>query len=151
MSVSYRVTASFVSCLLALSGCASLPPAPPERSDTIVAAPFGKTWDAVVDYFARSSIPVKTIDRASGLIAAETTRLSGDNSGYASCSNGVFSATAEGASFNALVKGDSIRSTVRVTASWIKPTPPGAMSVQCVTTDVWEKNFEGAIKYRAEH
>lgn len=150
MSKSYQVTVCFLSVIFVLSACASLPPAPPVRNDTPVAAPFGRTWDAVVDYFARSSIPVKTIDRASGLIAAETTRLAGNNSAFASCSNGLFSATPDGASFNALIKGDSARSTVRVTANWIKPTPPGAMAVQCVTTDVWEKQFEAAIKAKAE-
>jgi hypothetical protein len=104
----------------------------------------------VVDYFARSSIPVKTIDRTSGLIAAEATQLAGDNSSYARCSNGIFSFAPVGASFNALIKGDSTQSTVRVTANWIRPTAPGSASVSCVTTDVWEKKFEAAIKAKAE-
>jgi hypothetical protein len=139
-----------VASVPALAACASLPPAPPQRADTAVNASFGKTWDAVVDYFARSSIPVKTIDRSSGLIAAEATRLSGDNSSYATCSNGFIKSTAQGATFNALVRGDSTRSTVRVTATWMVATAPGALAVQCVTTDAWEKNFESAIKAKAE-
>lgn len=136
--------------LLAVTGCASLPPAPPARPDTQVQSPFGKTWDAVVDYFARSSIPVKTIDRTSGLIAAETTQLSGDNSAYARCSNGFLNFAPSGASFNALIKGDSARSTVRVTANWLGAQTEGSARVMCVTTDVWEKQFETAIKAKAE-
>jgi hypothetical protein len=139
-----------VASALVLAGCVSLPPAPPQRADTAVNASFGKTWDAVVDYFARSSIPVKTIDRSSGLIAAEATRLSGDNSSYATCSNGFLKRSPEGASFNALVRGDSTRSTVRVTATWMVATAPGTKAVQCVTTDAWERNFESAIKTKAE-
>ena len=134
---------------IAISGCASVPPAPLTRADTVVNASFGKTWDAVVDYFARSSIPVKTIDRSSGLIAAETTRLAGDNSRFATCANWARKFNPEGASFNALVRGDSTRSTVRVTASWLA-TGGGAPSIQCQTSDVWEKEFEAAIKAKAE-
>jgi hypothetical protein len=127
-----------------------LPPAPAARSDTPVNASFGATWDAVVDYFARSSIPVKTIDRSSGLIAAEATQLAGDNSPYAVCSNGFIKFAPVGGSFNALIRGDSTRSTVRVTTTWMYPTTPGAMTVRCVTTDAWEKQFESAIKTKAE-
>lgn len=133
----------------AFAGCASLPAAPAARPDTEIQASFGRSWDAVVDYFARSSIPIKTIDRSSGLIAAETQRLAGDNSPYAKCSNGFFSFQAEGASFNALIRGDSTHSTVRVTANWI-PVNNGGITIHCQTTDVWEKQFESAIKEKAE-
>lgn len=149
MPKSYHLTVGFISLAL-LNACATLPPAPPARSDTAVNAPFGRTWDAVVDYFARSSIPVKTIDRSSGLIAAEATSLAGDNSTYATCTNGFLSFPPRGASFNALIRGDSTRSTVRVTANWMTPTPAGSAPIQCVTSDLWEKQFESAIKLKAE-
>ncbi len=139
----------FISLVLLLTGCATLPPAPPARPDTNVHASFGRTWDAVVDYFARSSIPIKTIDRSSGLIAAESQRLSGDNSRYAGCKNALASVPVEGASFNVLIHGDSTRSTVRVTANWIGSTV-SQMSIHCQTTDVWEMEFETAIKAKAE-
>lgn len=140
---------SLVACSLLLVACATLPPAPAPRPDTNVNASFGRTWDAVVDYFARSSIPIKTIDRSSGIIAAETTRLVGDNSSYAKCSNGFMSVTPEGASFNALVRGDSARSNVRVTATWMAASS-GSLTVVCQTTDAWEKTFEANIKAKAE-
>lgn len=136
----------FLCGVIALGGCASMPPLPPPRPDTQVNASFGKTWDAVVDYFARSSIPVKTIDRSSGLIAAETTRLAGDNSTYGVCANGwgKRSFPPLGGSFNALVRGDSLKSVVRVTAVWLGGTGG------CQTTDVWERDFESTIKSKAE-
>lgn len=56
----------------------------------------------------------------------------------------------EGGSFNALVRGDSVRSIVRVTATWVVPTASGALAYQCVTSDQWEKQFETAIKTKAE-
>lgn len=135
--------------VLLLSGCASLPPAPAARGDTVVNASFGRTWDAVVEYFALASIPVKTIDRSSGLIAAETTRLAGDNGRFADCANAVRHFSPEGASFNALVRGDSARSRVRVTATWLA-TGGGAPGIACQTSDVWEREFEEAIRAKAE-
>lgn len=141
-----RITSLLLTVVFA-SACASLPPAPQPRADTPVSASFGRTWDAVVDYFARSSIPIKTIDRTSGLIAAETTRLAGDNSRYGVCINPLRSFAPQGGSFNVLVKGDSTRSTVRVTATWLAAPP---VEAQCQTSDVWEKQFETAIKAKAE-
>lgn len=140
----------FLSLGILLSACASLPPAAPPRPDTGINAPFSKTWDAVVDYFARSSIPVKTIDHSSGLIAAEATVLTGDNSAYATCSNGFLKFQARGASFNALIRGDSTHSTVRVTTNWMTPAPAGSKPIACVSSDLWEKQFESAIKTKAE-
>lgn len=133
--------------IVLLAGCATLPPPPQERPDTPVTASFGRTWDSVVDYFARSSIPIKTIDRASGLIAAETTRLGGDTRSYGVCQNALRTFSPQGGNFNVLVRGDSARSTLRVTATWIV-TPPTV--AECQTSDVWEKRFETAIKGRAE-
>jgi hypothetical protein len=134
---------------LTVTGCASLPPAPAPRPDTEINAPFSQTWDAVVDFFGRSSIPIKTIDRSSGIIAAEATRLAGDNGKYAVCTNPLAHVPVIGGSFNVLVRGDSARSIVRATAVWVGSQVSG-MDIHCVTTDVWEKDFESAIKQRSE-
>lgn len=133
-----------------LAACGTLPPPAAPRPDTGINAPFSKTWDAVVDYFARSSIPIKTIDRSSGIIAAEATNLAGDNSTYATCSNGYLRFPPRGASFNALIRGDSAHSTVRVTSNWMTPAPAGTKAIACVSSDLWEKQFESAIKAKAE-
>jgi len=142
-------TCCFISLSIIFVACATLPPAPPVRADTPVAAPFNRTWDAVVDYFARSSIPIKTIDRTSGIIAAESSSLAGDNSGFAVCSNALAHVPALGANFNVLVRGDTAQSIVRVTATWIG-SGASQMDVRCMTTDLWEKQFEAAIKAKAE-
>lgn len=134
--------------LLAL-GCATLPPAPSARADTQVNAPFGRTWEAVVDYFARASIPIKTIDRASGIIAAEAVSLPGDSGRFGVCKNQLRRFDPEGASFNALVRGDSTQAVVRVTATWMA-YGGGAPGIRCQTNDVWEREFEAAIKTKAE-
>lgn len=139
-------TVRFITLANLLTACASLPPGAQDRPDTTVNAPVSRTWDAVVDYFARSSIPIKTIDRASGIIAAETTLLGGETKSYGVCVNGIHEFPPVGASFNVLVRGDSARSIVRVTASWFASD----RGSPCVSSDVWEKNFEGAIRGRAE-
>lgn len=136
--------------LFVLFGCASLPPAPALRSDTQVNGSFGKTWDAVVDYFARSSIPVKTIDRSSGLIAAEATRMAGDNSRFATCNIlGLRNVAPEGGTFNVIIHGDSTRSMIRVTANWIGLDGKGDR-IDCVSHDTFEQEFEAAIKAKVE-
>jgi hypothetical protein len=38
---------------------------------------------------------------------------------------------------------------VRATAVWVGSQVSG-MDIHCVTTDVWEKDFESAIKQRSE-
>jgi hypothetical protein len=138
-----------VSVLLALA-CVR-PPAPPApRPDTQVNAPFSRVWEAVVDRFARSNIPVKTIDRASGLIAAESVLMAGDLSNFGGCNfMGMENRSPVGATFNVLVRGDSTRSSIVVTADWIGVDHRGNR-IGCVTTGKWEQGFEAAIKTQAE-
>lgn len=59
-----------------LSACATTPsrfepsdPAPPPAPIAIEAS-FERTWDAVIEYFAKAVISVETLDRVSGFIAA---------------------------------------------------------------------------------
>jgi len=53
-----------------LVGCA--PMARPTIQDTeIIAAPFEKVWDALVSTLSEQFIPIKTIDKGSGLIVTE--------------------------------------------------------------------------------
>ncbi len=62
-----------VSLLLGACAPASInPPAEPthETSRTFDAS-YGEVWDAAVDWFSESNIPIGQIERASGLIASE--------------------------------------------------------------------------------
>jgi hypothetical protein len=131
------------------AACASLP-APSPQADTIVNASFATTWAAVLDRFAQSNIPIKAIDRSSGLITAEATRLDDSGRQYGNCNRmGIAIVPPDGATFNVLVKGDSIRSFVRATADWIGHNSKG-LRLSCVTSGKWEQEFESAIKDQAE-
>lgn len=63
--------------VLILSGCIKTtgPGEPVPRSAMPVSASFGKTWDAVIDVFAVKNIPIRTLERVSGLIAAEPSNV----------------------------------------------------------------------------
>ena len=134
---------------IASPACASVP-APLPQADTVVNAPFASTWAAVLDWFARSSVPVKRMDRSSGFITAEATRLGGSNRLYGNCNRmGIAIVPPDGATFYVVVEGDSTRSSVGVTADWIGHNSKG-QRLSCVTSGQWEQEFESAIKARAE-
>ncbi len=145
---------------LGILGCSVQAPAPPvPRSDvTGVNASFNKTWDAVIDDFASQSVPIKTIDRTSGLIVAE--RLSvGPELGklWADCGSDMFQGklSPTGATYNVLVRGDSTKSTIRVTVRWVRVGMARGLSTEIVTEEcgtkaVWEPEFEARIKAAAE-
>lgn len=108
-----RLAVLLTSAPLVIAGC-SQPPAPPApRSGTEVNGSFGKTWDAVIDFFSSKNIQIKTVDRASGLIVAEpATVASNDAPGLADCGT-IMGAPirATAATWNVLVRGDSTRAT----------------------------------------
>jgi hypothetical protein len=132
-------------------GCAVASPpksVAPAREPTAVRAPFAKTWDAVIDVFADQNIPIATIDRSSGLIA--TSRLAVPRSGHTWADCGVSSfgdpAGPNAAIYNVLVRGDSIRTTVKVTVSWALEGSP----FDCVTKGTWESQTEERVAAKAE-
>jgi hypothetical protein len=99
--------------------------------------------------FANRNIPISTIDRASGLIAITQPHMvsSKDSPQWADCGSFVgLPLPAETATYNVVVRGDSVASTVRVTAVWT----PTKESATCVTKGVWETDFERAVKLTAE-
>jgi hypothetical protein len=167
--------------ILSLGACAprlrSVPPGPaPVRQPTEVQASFGQTWDAVIDLFAQRNIPIRTIERASGIIAAEVLTvdsLSGIQ--YADCGQvpGIVKVgsgwnakfvqqlvplPAERAFYNILVRGDSTRSTVLATVRWSVPErtafvgnkPYTRAGEDCSTRGIWEESTETAVRDRAK-
>src|SRR5689334_6312594 len=86
---------SVVSLCLLFVCCSSYePPPPPEpREATHVDASMGRTWDAVIDQFAARNIPIRTIERASGLIATDQLTVGREGYWWADCGkdNGLFS------------------------------------------------------------
>jgi hypothetical protein len=142
-----------------------LPPAP-------VRASFNRTWTTVIDFFADKAIPVKTLDRASGYIAAERIGA-GNNAKWADCgklSGALLSEKGGGgpvapqqALFNIRVRGDSVASTVQVVVRWTAVAAAQVVSsgvgsrpqnsyeqTECVTTNVWETEAIREITRKAE-
>jgi hypothetical protein len=132
-------------------GCVGTAPVISEtpRPPLEVQAPFAKTWDAVIERFADRLIPITTIDRSSGFIAAGTLRTPSYADAWADCGRDPQRVPYVPASvtYNVLVRGDSMTSTVRVTALWL---PPSTAQFRCVSTGVWEGQFERDVAARAE-
>ena len=153
----HRVLTTAALLCITLAGCAPpyTPPSlvPVDRPATEVAASFGRTWDAVIDGFAARNIPIQTLERASGFIAAEPLQVSDADTTMADCGRYEGATLLAGrAYYNVRVLGDSTRSSVRVTVRWTNLGPSGAGLTQlpCVSTGSWESAFEGSIKERAE-
>ena len=113
---------------------------------------MGHTWDAVIDIFAERNIPIRTIERVSGLIVTDPVGLSpGLGQDWADCGTINNAATPPNyAAYNVLVRGDTVRSTVKVTVRWTYGAGDGASNGECTTTHVWERNLEAEITRRAE-
>jgi hypothetical protein len=127
------------------------PPLPAPREATTVNASAGTTWDAVIDIFATRLIPIRTIERVSGIIATEGLGVdSADGLGWANCGRrGRRRYQPTDAIYNVLVRGDSAKSTVRATVRWSHSTESRRVP-ECTSTYDWERKFEADVQKRAE-
>jgi hypothetical protein len=127
-----------------------------QSGQLLVDASFNRTWDAIVDLFARRQIPLRRLDRDSGLIATETVPVSGTiATNWAACRDTVgASASPPGgapppgtpvppthARYEIEIQGDSTQSTIRATAYWTAPTP-----ADCTSNGTWETAFEKEVR-----
>lgn len=123
-----------------------------------VNASFGRTWDALIDEFAKNNIPIKTIDRSSGLIATDALKVGASLAGAAECGKDAVAGLvyATDATYNALVRGDSSRSTLRITVRWTRVgksrilASTNIVNEECSTKATWETSLEQLIKQAAE-
>jgi hypothetical protein len=128
----------------------SAPDPPTPREATDVNASLGRTWDAVIDLFAARLIPIRTIERASGLIVTDQLSVGPEGREWADCGK-----TSAGryrpnyATYNVLVRGDSTRARVKATVRWVYSDLKGKV-LECSTTHVWETALEQGVKTRAE-
>jgi hypothetical protein len=128
----------------------SAPDPPTPREATDVHASLGRTWDAVIDLFAARLIPIRTIERASGLIVTDQLSVGPEGREWADCGK-----TSAGryrpnyATYNVLVRGDSTRARVKATVRWVYSDLKEKV-LECSTTHVWEMALEGGVKTRAE-
>lgn len=147
--------------LAALTSCGTTytpPAAPTPREATPVAASAGRTWEAVIELFADRNIPIRTIERASGLIVTDQLSVGREGIEWADCgetrwAQGDKKETSDlpptHATYNVLVRGDSARSTVKATVRWSHALGL-ATDVGCTSSHVWEDTFERTIKESAE-
>jgi hypothetical protein len=128
-----------------------------QSGQMLVDASFNRTWDAIVDLFARRQIPLRRLDRDSGLIATESVPVSGTlATNWAACRDTAgASASPPGgapppletpvppthARYEIEIQGDSTQSTIRATAYWTAPTP-----ADCTSNGTWEAAFEKEVR-----
>ena len=139
----------------ALVGCvpAYTPPAvAPEREPEAVNVSSGRVWDELVEWFARRNLPIRTIDRSSGLLVAEPMIVAGsfqERLPYADCGKkGYVELAPTNAIYNVLVRGDSTRATVRVNVRFSHRSQDFG-SFECESKGVWERELETVIRERA--
>lgn len=139
---------------LALLGCGPVAPAPPAPHEPLpVAASFDRSWNAVIEEFTRQNIPIKTIDRAAGLLVTDPLSVNEPDWKNADCGNDgagtVFIPSA--ATYTVLVRGDSVRSTVRASARWVSTVKSVyTSSLVCSSRGTWETEIEAKVKAIAE-
>jgi hypothetical protein len=136
--------------IVLLAGCTtpSPPPPPPApREAAPVSASAGQTWDAAIAVFAARSIPIRTIERASGLIVTDNLSLGPEAKDWAVCS-GAGPGPNRG-TYNVLVRGDSTSSIVKATVRWSVHVAQAA-DIECASTHEWERGFEDQIRQQAE-
>jgi hypothetical protein len=134
-----------------LTACARHPGPPVAYEATTVSASFGRTWTATLDEFSRRTIPIKSIDRTSGVIITDALLLDPSYYPHSDCGSDGIGTTPFGATqgtFSVVVRGDSSQSTVRVNVRWIS-VGSGA-SALCSTKGTWERTFQSAVKDAAE-
>jgi len=139
--------------LVLLPACHQYQPPPPAepRDATSVSASMDETWDAVIDLFASRNIPIRTIERASGIIATEGLSVdSADGLKWADCGRvGPKSIPANNAIYNVLVRGDSANSSVRATVRWARLSSKEG-DLECASNYIWERRLEQEVQERAE-
>jgi hypothetical protein len=110
---------------------------------------MGRTWDAVIDMFAARNIPIRTIERASGIIATDQLSVGSEGERWAVCGEGNEATLAPNlAIYNVLVRGDSTSSRVMATVRWTLGS--ATSDIECTSTRIWERDLERAVKGRAE-
>ncbi|MBA3260620.1 MAG: hypothetical protein H0T68_14280 [Gemmatimonadales bacterium] len=105
----------------------------------------------MIDLFAARNIPIRTIERVSGLIASDLLAIGLDGKEWASCGTFAGDTIAPNwAIYNVLVRGDSASATVRTTVRWTYVYEKENRSRECSSSYKWERDLEVEVKERAE-
>ena len=110
---------SIVFTMILVLACASPPKQYMYENSIKINSDFDKTWEAVISYFASSNVPIKTLEKESGIIAAETQAFPEEWVDCGSAGFGVKFLPPAIGTFNVFVKRESGGgSFVQVTASF---------------------------------
>lgn len=122
---------------------------PAPRSSREVEASFTNVWDAAIDVFSEQNIGIKTLDRASGLIVAETAAVDPYRDPrvnvWSECDGGL---PPNRVAYNLVIRGDSTRATVKATALWQSKAYSDG-TPRCISKGVWEESIEASIAAKA--
>jgi hypothetical protein len=150
-----RYSQQIVITLALLTGtvaCYQPPPPVAPRPVVPIAASFDHTWNAVIDIFADNSIPIQSMERASGFIVSREMSPIPDDS-WADCgSGGINTVRLRAASFNVVVRGDSTSSSVRITTRFVGTVQfaDNVRTTECSSNGIWERALEKKVKSKAE-
>lgn len=117
-----------------------------------VAAPVTRTWDAMVETLVAQQIPTQTVSRESGLLETSQVSISGWSmtTRKAVARDCGFGKSPAAAQLAILVRGDSARSSVKVSARFAGMNSYNGDAGACASTGSWEAQLEQQIKARAE-
>jgi hypothetical protein len=145
-----------------LAGCVThVPPAPPVTGpNRMFDAGFERVWQATVRTFGDDAIPIKTVDKGSGVIVGgPVTGRIGAHLDCGAIRTVVWSEAVAGSgqgTFDVIVTGDTTTATVRVNAHWttlyanrdLAGRVVFEMPIECSSSGVLETGLLGAIGQR---
>lgn len=145
---------------LSLSACVTGPayvaPMPVENLPPFsIEAPADRVWDAVIDLFGANNLSIRTIERASGIIAGDQWYLGGGFSALQWADCGLeFNRPVEAQimQLNVLVRGDSTRTLLSVSPRFSATlgSPPYAQEARCISRGVYERYVRDYVTQRAK-
>lgn len=142
------VTACF---LLFIVACAT-PPKPHEvDAEDEFAAPYDSVWTEIIAGLAEKNIPIKTIDKNSGIVVTEEMNTEGRKDLCDCGGGGITSEDKRSGSYNLFLKKVSeTHCTVRVNASFyvVRSFDTVTKRIECVSTGLMERNILDHLRSR---
>ena len=123
----------------------------PLREPVPVAASFDQTWYAAISVLTQRGLPIRTVDKASGVVTTDALELSGDEEKGADCGSLLgLPYYPHRATFSVVVRGDSARSVAQVSARWVWVGEHRRNIDECASKGIVESRLESEIKTIAE-
>jgi len=139
---------------ITLAACASTPPPVIEHFETnrTYSMSRDQVWERAVEWFAVQNIPIKAIEKDSGIISGEAAYLRTVQGQYAVCDAPMlWSTNGATARLNILIRGNDTQASAQVNttivgeAVYSLSNPPQRQSVACQSTGRLENSILNAI------